>query len=236
MKRRDFLTSGLTFGLSLPATLRAAEHSQNDGTRAIAEGGPLKPPTDNPIQVAVAVSAGTTWIDFVGPEAVFQTWHFDPIEKKHKPRFQVFYVSEKIEPVSHLVPDYTFENAPPAQIVLVPAQSGSPALLEWLRKTVGATDVTMSVCTGARHLAKAGLLDGNQATSHHEAIDDLRKNFPAVKWVSGMRFVEGKKISTGGGLTAGIDLALRVTERYFGRQWALDVADHLEYQGRGWIV
>src|SRR2546426_855512 len=140
MKRRDFLTSGLTFGLSLPATLRAAEHSQNDGTRAIAEGGPLKPPTDKPIQVAVAVSAGTTWIDFVGPEAVFQTWHFDPIEKKHKPRFKVFYVSEKIEPVSHLVPDYTFENAPPAQIVLVPAQSGSPALLEWLRKTVGATD------------------------------------------------------------------------------------------------
>ena len=236
MKRRDFLTAALTFGLSLPATLRAVEHSQNDGTRAIADGGPLKPPADKPIQVAVAVSAGTTWIDFVGPEAVFQTWHFDPIEKKHKPRFKVFYVSEKIEPVSHLVPDYTFENAPPAQIVLVPAQSGSPALLEWLRKTLGATDVTMSVCTGARHLAKAGLLDGKQATSHHEAIDDLRKNFPAVKWVSGMRFVEGKKISTGGGLTAGIDLALRVTERYFGRQWALDVADHLEYQGRGWIV
>ena len=51
-----------------------------------------------------------------------------------------------------------------------------------------------------------------------------------------MRFVEGKKVSTGGGLTAGIDLALRVTERYFGRQWALEVAEHLEYQGKGWIV
>ena len=236
MKRRHFLTAGLTFGLTLPEALRAAEPQQNLGTRAIADGGPLKPPVDQAIQVAVAVSAGTTWIDFVGPEAVFQTWHFDPVEKKHKPRFNVFYVSEKIQPVSHLVPDYTFENAPPAQIVLVPAQSGSPALLDWLRKTVSATDVTMSVCTGARHLAKAGLLDGKQATSHHEAIDSLTKNFPAVKWISGMRFVEGKKISTGGGLTAGIDLALRVTERYFGREWALDVADHLEYQGKGWII
>jgi transcriptional regulator GlxA family with amidase domain len=223
-------------GFGLPAATIAGELSKNAGAKAIAEGGPLAPPADKPIQVAVAVSAGTTWIDFVGPLAVFETWHFDPVAKKHKPRFNVFYVSEKTEPVSHLVPDYTFENAPPAQIVLVPAQSGSPALLEWLRKTVGTVDVTMSVCTGARHLAKAGLLDGKVATSHHEAIDELMKKFPAVKWVGGMRFVEGKKISTGGGLTAGIDLALRVTERYFGREWALEVADHLEYQGRGWIV
>ena len=45
-------------------------------------------------------------------------------------------------------------------------------MLEWLRKTAGTVDVMMSVCTGARHLAKAGLLDGKQATSHHEAIDE----------------------------------------------------------------
>ena len=57
-----------------------------------------------------------------------------------------------------------------------------------------------------------------------------------MKWVKEMRFVEGKKISTGGGLTAGIDLALRVVERYFGRARALEVAEHLEYQGRGWII
>ena len=236
MKRRHFLSTGLGLGLGLPTLMLAGDQSKSEGIRAIAEGAALTPPTDNPIQVAVAVSAGTTWIDFVGPEAVFQTWHFDPVEKKHKPRFHVFFVSETVEPVSHLVPDYTFENAPPAQIILVPAQSGSPALLEWLRKTAGTVDVTMSVCTGARHLAKAGLLDGKQATSHHEAIDDLMKKFPAVNWIRGMRFVEGKKVSTGGGLTAGIDLALRVTERYFGRQWALEVAEHLEYQGKGWIV
>jgi len=236
MKRRNFLYAGLGFGLGLPRLALARQESRSKGTKAIAEGGPLTPPADKPIQVAVAVSAGTTWIDFVGPLAVFETWHFDPVEKKHKPRFKIDMVSEKVEPVSSLVPDYSFENAPPAQIVLVPAQSGSTALLEWLRKSVTTADVTMSVCTGARHLAKAGLLDGKQATSHHEAIDEFIKKYPAVKWVKGMRFVEGKRISTGGGLTAGIDLALRVTERYFGRAWALEVADHLEYQGKGWIV
>ena len=93
-----------------------------------------------------------------------------------------------------------------------------------------------SVCVGARHLAKAGLLDGLEATSHHESIDGFVKEFPSVKWIRQMRFVEGEKISTGGGLTAGIDLGLRVIERYFGREWATQVAEHLEYQGRGWIV
>src|SRR5262249_52142319 len=151
-------------------------------------------------------------------EAVFETWHFDPIEKKHKPRFHVSLVSETTDPVSHLVPDYTFENAPAAQIVLVPAQRGSATLLEWLRKTVSTADIMMSVCTGARHLARAGFRDGIRATSHHEAIDDLIKPFREVKWVGGMRFVEGRKVSTGGVLTAGIDLALRVVERYFGRE------------------
>ena len=57
-----------------------------------------------------------------------------------------------------------------------------------------------------------------------------------MKWIRGVRFVEGDRISTGGGLTAGIDLALRVVERYLGRDAARSVAEHLEYEGRGWIV
>ena len=235
MKRRDFFITCLALGFGLPAKT-LAEGAEKTGTQAIAEGGPLKPPPRRPIQVAIAVSQGTTWIDFVGPQAVFETWHFDPVEKKHKPAFKFFLVSEKTEPISRLVPDYTFENAPAADIVLVPAQWGSPALVEWLKKIAGTVDITMSVCTGARHLAKAGLLDGKAATTHHEAIDEYTKQYPEVKWIRGMRFVEGKKISTGGGLTAGIDLALRVVERYFGRERALEVAEHLEYQGRGWII
>ena len=52
----------------------------------------------------------------------------------------------------------------------------------------------------------------------------------------GVRFVEGEKISTGGGLTSGTDLALRVIERYFGREVAQTTAVYMEYQGTGWIV
>lgn len=52
----------------------------------------------------------------------------------------------------------------------------------------------------------------------------------------GVRFVEGEKISTAGGLTSGTDLALRVVERYFGRDVAQAAASYMEYQGKGWIV
>lgn len=209
---------------------------QTKQSKAIAEGGPLTLPKDGPIMVAIAVSKGTTWIDFDGPMAAFETYRFDPIEKKHKPLFKTFFVSEKTDPVNGLIPDYTFDTAPHAHIVLVPAQSGSDSLLEYLKKTVETSDITMSVCIGARHLAKAGLLDGLKATSHHESLEGFKKAFPLVNWQSGLRFVEGKKISTGGGLTAGIDLGLRVCERYFGRDWATQVAAHLEYQGVGWMV
>ena len=236
MRRREFLTSGATFGLGMGVSSVGGAFSQQTKGSTFAQGGKLTPPEKEPISVAFAISPHTTWIDWVGPQAVFETWHFDPVLKKHVPRFKLFTVSEKREPVDSLLPDYTFDTVPPARIVVVPAQTGSLALLDWLRKVQPTTDVTMSVCIGARHLAKAGLLNGKPATTHHEAIDRFAKEYPEVRWVRGVRFVEGDKISTGGGLTAGIDLALRVVERYFGRESAQQVADHLEYQGKGWIV
>lgn len=236
MERRNFLNSAALFSIGIAAQAVAKGLSRDSQPAASVEGNKLNPPKEGPISVAFAISQGTTWIDWVGPEAVFEVWHFDPVLKKPMPRFKLFTVSEKMKLVDNLMPDYTFETVPYANIVVIPAQRGSPALLEWLRKVSETADVTMSVCVGARHLAKAGLLNGMTATTHHGVIDQFAKEFPDVKWVRGVRFVEGPKISTGGGLTAGIDLALRVTERYFGREETQKVADSLEYQGKGWIV
>jgi hypothetical protein len=90
----------------------------------------------------------------------------------------------------------------------------------WLRKTAPTTDVTMSVCTGVKHLAKAGLLAGKSATIHHDFYDSFAKDYPDIDLRRGVRFVENEKISTSGGETCGIDLALRVVDRYFGRKVA----------------
>src|SRR5437868_6160228 len=132
--------------------------------------------------------------------------------------------------------NYTFENAPQPKVIVVPAQRGSEAMSKWLRDTYKKADVTMSVCTGAFQLAKAGLLSGLSATTHHASCDRLEKEFPAIKVIRGVRFVEKEKVSTSAGLTAGMDLALRIAERYFGRAAAQKTADYMEYQGTGWIV
>jgi transcriptional regulator GlxA family with amidase domain len=155
--------------------------------------------------------------------------------------FELFTVSEKIEPLTgsgglKLVPDYTFDTAPPAKVVVIPAQRGSQALHAWLRKVSPSTDVTMSVCTGAFQLGKAGLLSGKSATTHHDFFEQFEKAFPDVSLKRGLRFVENEKISTAGGLSSGIDLALRVVVRYFGRDVAQQTATYMEYQSKGWIA
>jgi transcriptional regulator GlxA family with amidase domain len=53
----------------------------------------------------------------------------------------------------------------------------------------------------------------------------------------GVRFVEGgPHIATAGGLTSGVDLALRTVERYFGRTVAQRTAEYMEYSGKGWMT
>ena len=234
MKRRNFISRIVALSAALvgaPATNRllALEESKNGESKR-----KLSPPAHGRIPVAFLISEGVTVIDFAGPWEVFQ----DVMVGDDMP-FELFTVSEKIETITgsaglKLVPDYTFANVPDCKVVVIPAQKGSDAGREWLRKVSPKTDVTMSVCTGAFQLAKAGMLNGKSATTHHDFIDKLEKGFPDVKVVRGVRFVEGDRISTAGGLSSGIDLALRVVERYFGRKVAETTATYMEYQGHGW--
>jgi transcriptional regulator GlxA family with amidase domain len=90
----------------------------------------------------------------------------------------------------------------------------------------------MSVCTGAFVLARTGLLDGKTATTHHQFYDDFASSFPAIRLVRDRRFVEHDRVATAGGLTSGIDLALRVVERYLGLEAAAAVARYMEYSRR----
>jgi transcriptional regulator GlxA family with amidase domain len=204
---------------------------------AFAAGERLVPPAGAKVKVACVFSSNETLIDWVGPEAVFDAWLPDGSTKQGSPLFEVFTVGESraLQPGFNAIPDYTYDDAPPAQIIVVPAQSGSPRFYQWLEKASASADVTMSVCIGARHLAQLGLLDGQVATTHHDFITPFSEEFPKVRWVSGRRFVEGPKIATSAGVTAGIDLALHVVERYFGREKALAVTKVIEYQGTGWM-
>ena len=134
MDRRTFLTAA-SCGLGLVSSLN--QRSLAQPTQIGLASQPIRrltPPKNGLISVACAISHGTTDIDFVGPEAVFETWHRDPLSNKPAPRFKIFTVSQSLDPVGGWVPDFTFNTVPSPQVVVVPAQIGSPALIEWLRK------------------------------------------------------------------------------------------------------
>jgi putative intracellular protease/amidase/YHS domain-containing protein len=155
--------------------------------------------------------------------------------------FRLYTVAETKKPIRtsggmQIVPDYTIQDAPPPKVIVIPAQSPpSPAVLEWIKKSSENTDVTMSVCTGAFVLAKTGLLNGKSATTYHGAFERFATQFPDVQLKRGARFVENGNLATAGGLSSGIDLALHVVERYYGREVARNTAYNLEYQGEGWM-
>ncbi len=95
--------------------------------------------------------------------------------------------------------------------------------------------MTMSVCTGASLLRGPGLVDGERAGRRTTGSrEDFGKRWPKVEFVPGIRFAEGGRVASSAGLSAGIDLALRIVERYLGREVAQGTADFMEYQGAGW--
>ena len=86
-----------------------------------------------------------------------------------------------------------------------------------------------SVCTGSMLLAAAGVTDGRRAVTHAAAIDELRESGADVV---DARVVDDGDLLSAGGVTSGIDLALYVVEREFGRGVADRVATVIEYERR----
>ena len=235
VNRRNFLIAAGCAGISVG--IGAAQPEKSKSLKPTLSGKKLVPPASGTIKVACALSKNVTPIDWVGPQTVFGAWIHDESLKRDRPYFEVFTVGESREPIDQsLIPDYTYQDAPQAQVIVVPGEADSPALSAWLKKTTKNADVTMSVCYGARQLAMIGLLDGQMATTHHNYIAPYKKEFPKVHWVSGVRFTEGPAVSTSAGVTAGIDLAMRVYERYFGRAKALAAARTIEYQAPAWMA
>ena len=240
LDRRQLLQRTAALGL-LAAANGCADRTASSAPAPAAprEAHPLAPPAQGDINVAFVISEGAQVIDFAGPWEVFQDARVPGRAAGEHP-FAVYTVAESAAPIRasgglQVVPTYTIETAPEPNVIVIPAQeSRSPRLLEWIRTQSKGTDVTMSVCTGAFVLASTGLLAGKRATTYHGAFTQLAMQFPDIAVQRGARFVEDGNLASAGGLSSGIDLALRVVERYFGRDIADNTAYDLEYQGPGW--
>lgn len=201
---------------------------------------PLTPPASGRIRVAFVISADAEVVDVTGPWGVFEYVLLGADDDKP---FQLYTVAASKDPVRMsdgliVVPNYAYADAPAPDVVVVPAMNTArlaASALDWLRAVQRTASVTLSVCNGSFVLAQAGLLDGKAATTHHRSYGMLRATYPKVNVIRGLRYVEDGKIATSGGLTSGVDLALRVVERYYGRDVAKRTARFLEYQGTGWM-
>ena len=211
----------LAMGLLHPAPIDAPEHAL-----------PPNAPTTNahdPARRTAAVllsQAGTEVTDFMAPYAILAA----------SDAFDVYAVAPTlaIAPTNGglgIVPQLTLDafdaaHANGADVVIIPnvLDPDAPVLLEWVARQAARGALVVSVCEGARLLARTGLLDGRQATTHFAAITELRKSFPGVRWRDDRRYVADGALVTSAGVTAAIDASLYVVAHFAGTEAAARTA------------
>lgn len=187
--------------------------------------------------VAILIFDEVEVLDFAGPFEVFAITGQDTPEEKP---FDVYLVAEEIRPVRarhgfSVNPAYTLSNCPPPDIIIVPGGVGARSarerhgVLDWVRDHAAQDKLTLSVCTGALILGRAGLLEGLPATTHWTAFDVLAKDAPTADLKRDVRFVDNGQVVTSAGVSAGIDMALHIVARLCGIDVAKETAREMEY-------
>lgn len=177
-------------------------------------------------------------LDFAGPFEVFSVT--EDSSKNDKP-FKVVTISQDGQIIKarnglRVQPDFSFEDHPDLDILLVPGGYGARELEihnqdlhQWIKEQDQTTEYTTSVCTGAFLLAKAGLLEGKTVTTHFSAIDRLAENFPSLNVKRNTKFVDEGHILTSAGISAGIELSLYLVGKILGASTAKETAKQMEY-------
>ena len=179
------------------------------------------------MQIAILLFDDITILDAVGPYEVLS----------RIPGAAVNWVSplpgpKKAKGGLTLMAERRLDEVPNPQIVLVPGGSGvdgviqDPAVLEWIRNAHRTSLFTAAVCTGSLVLGAAGLLKGLKATTHWNYRERLAA-FGAD--VVPERVVRAGKIVTAAGVSAGIDMALRLVQWMAGDRAAQAIQLGIEY-------
>ena len=126
-------------------------------------------------------------------------------------------------------------DAPQLDVLLVPGGNGSraasenPALIEWIQRQAKGAKWVTSVCTGARILQAAGLIDGKRITTFHDAIPELRAAGRASEVLDDVRYVQDGNLVTSAGVSAGIDMTLWLLGQLTTPAFAREVQAYVEY-------
>ncbi len=177
------------------------------------------------MQIALALYPRFTALDIIGPFQVLAD----------VPGHDIVWVAETAGPVidhtgrTPLTATKTFDDVLSPDVVVVPggmANDDNPALTDWLLKVHPTTTWTTTVCTGSVHLARTGLLNGLEATTHWAWAKGLNE-LGAI--YTEKRVVEQGKIITAAGVSSGIDMALTLLAKLHGDAMAQMIQLAIEY-------
>jgi len=192
-------------------------------------------------RVGILVFSEVEVLDFCGPFEVFSCTRLDENLRRETPApFEVLLVAEWGAIITargglQVVPHYSFTTCPPLDILVIPGGYGvrreidNQQVIDWIARQAREVETVTSVCTGAMLLGKAGLLDGRTATTHWQTFDWMAETFPQVTVDRTRHVVEDGTVITAAGISAGIDMALRVVLRYCGEAVARRTARYMEY-------
>jgi len=187
-----------------------------------------------PINVGILVYDEVYLLDFAGPYEVF----FDTFINDTTRGFRISLIAVKeLKIKAHtgtiIKADYTIDNAPEIDLLIVPggnlklaAQSEKTANFIKDRSNLNCT--IMSVCTGAFILADLGLLNYMKATTWYGAKQMLKQKYPLII-ISDDRLTDNGKILTTAGVSAGIDGAFYLVEKYYGKEIADRTRKYIEW-------
>jgi transcriptional regulator GlxA family with amidase domain len=195
------------------------------------------------LAVGILVFDDVEVLDFAGPFEVFSRTRTvagsDSRRTDDSAPFDVFTVARSHDAIAAIggltvTPRYSWADAPPIDLLVVPGGFGTRALLHdeatlgWIRDTAAHARQVTSVCTGALLLAKLGLLRGKRATTHWAGLDLLASIDPTIEVLRDRRVVHDG-VFTSAGVSAGIDMSFAVVEQICGREVALETAHYIEY-------
>jgi transcriptional regulator GlxA family with amidase domain len=173
-------------------------------------------------------------LDFCGPFEVFSVTTLN----EEKP-FNVFTVAESKTITARnglsVNATYTPRETPHMDLFLVPGGLGTrrevnnAGLIQWIGEHASEAELTLSVCTGALLLGRAGMLDGLESTTHHGAFDLLRQIAPNSRVREDRRIVDNGKVILSAGISAGIDMSFYVVAKLLGEHVARQTAQYMEY-------
>ncbi|OJJ72924.1 hypothetical protein ASPBRDRAFT_81985, partial [Aspergillus brasiliensis CBS 101740] len=208
--------------------------------------------TSPTLRIGVLLFPGFQALDVFGPLDVLNvlSWSTNTTNTNintSTPTLSLSLLSTTLSPISTLPPSIpnalsqsilptdTLTSSPPLDVLFIPGGWGTraplPEYVEYIRTVYPTLKYLLTVCTGGKLAARAGVLDGKRATTNKNDWEAVVRDAPRVEWVREARWVVDRSdVWSSAGVSAGVDLMFAWVESIWGKEVAERVERVLEFR------